>query len=99
MSGAAGTKPPSDADAEVCFGFFSVIHIANSYQPAVRFESTLGLRTYVLNRPKKLNALNDEMLNLLRPKIEVYAISFYSELKFPDPRELRNGTTLSLLRL
>ncbi|KAF7337953.1 3-hydroxyisobutyryl-CoA hydrolase, mitochondrial [Mycena venus] len=54
MSTIAGTKPPSDADAE----------------PTVRFESTLGLRTYVLNRPKKLNALNDEMLNLLRPKIE-----------------------------
>ncbi|KAJ7161513.1 3-hydroxyisobutyryl-CoA hydrolase [Mycena crocata] len=54
MSGIAGTKPPADADAE----------------PSVRFESTLGLRTYVLNRPKKLNALNDDMLNLLRPKIE-----------------------------
>ncbi|KAF7311354.1 3-hydroxyisobutyryl-CoA hydrolase, mitochondrial [Mycena kentingensis (nom. inval.)] len=39
-------------------------------EPVVRFESTLGLRTYVLNRPKKLNALNDEMLNILRPKIE-----------------------------
>ncbi|KAJ7766788.1 3-hydroxyisobutyryl-coenzyme A hydrolase isoform 1 [Mycena metata] len=54
MSGVAGTKPPSNADSE----------------PVVRFESTLGLRTYVLNRPGKLNALNDEMLGLLRPKIE-----------------------------
>ncbi|KAF8205722.1 3-hydroxyisobutyryl-CoA hydrolase [Mycena galopus ATCC 62051] len=54
MSGVAGTKPPPDAEAE----------------PVVRFESTLGLRTFALNRPKKLNALNDEMLNLLRPKIE-----------------------------
>ncbi|KAJ6531238.1 3-hydroxyisobutyryl-CoA hydrolase [Mycena capillaripes] len=54
MSGVAGTKPPSDAEAE----------------PVVRFESTLGMRTYILNRPKKLNALNDEMLNLLQPKIE-----------------------------
>ncbi|KAF7363859.1 3-hydroxyisobutyryl-CoA hydrolase, mitochondrial [Mycena sanguinolenta] len=54
MSGVAGTKPPSDAEAE----------------PLVRFESTLGLRTYALNRPKKLNALNDEMLSLLHPKIE-----------------------------
>jgi enoyl-CoA hydratase/carnithine racemase len=41
----------------------------------VRFESTLGLRAYLLNRPKKLNALNDDMLNLLHPKIEVYAVS------------------------
>ncbi|KAJ7024318.1 3-hydroxyisobutyryl-coenzyme A hydrolase isoform 1 [Mycena alexandri] len=55
MSGVAGTKPPSDAD---------------SSEPVVRFESTLGLRTYILNRPAKLNALNDEMLDLLRPKIE-----------------------------
>ncbi|KAJ7681777.1 3-hydroxyisobutyryl-CoA hydrolase [Mycena rosella] len=54
MSGVAGTKPPSDAEAE----------------PVVRFESTLALRTFTLNRPRKLNALNGEMLNLLRPKIE-----------------------------
>ncbi|KAK7038109.1 mitochondrial 3-hydroxyisobutyryl-CoA hydrolase [Favolaschia claudopus] len=54
MSAVAGTKPPSDADPE----------------PVVRFESTLGLRTYLLNRPKKYNALNDEMLSLLHPKLE-----------------------------
>nr|GAT43818.1 3-hydroxyisobutyryl-CoA hydrolase [Mycena chlorophos] len=39
-------------------------------EPVVRFESTLGMRNYILNRPKKLNALNDEMLDILRPKIE-----------------------------
>ncbi|KAJ7074090.1 3-hydroxyisobutyryl-coenzyme A hydrolase isoform 1 [Mycena amicta] len=38
--------------------------------PVVRFESTLALRNYILNRPKKLNALNNEMLDILRPKIE-----------------------------
>ncbi|KAJ7461534.1 3-hydroxyisobutyryl-coenzyme A hydrolase isoform 1 [Mycena latifolia] len=55
MSGVAGsTKPPSGAEAE----------------PVVRFESTSALRTFVLNRPSKLNALNDDMLNTLRPKIE-----------------------------
>ncbi|KAJ6490643.1 3-hydroxyisobutyryl-CoA hydrolase [Mycena vitilis] len=54
MSGVAGTKPPAGAEVE----------------PVVRFESTLGLRSYILNRPKKLNVLNDEMLNLLQPKIE-----------------------------
>ncbi|KAJ7632999.1 3-hydroxyisobutyryl-coenzyme A hydrolase isoform 1 [Roridomyces roridus] len=54
MSDVAGSKPPSGAEAE----------------PVVRFESTLALRNFILNRPKKLNALNDEMLALLRPKIE-----------------------------
>jgi len=36
----------------------------------VKFESTSALRRYVLNRPSKLNALNEPMLTLLRPKIE-----------------------------
>lgn len=36
----------------------------------VLFESNNGLRTYVLNRPKKLNALDTPTLNLLRPRIE-----------------------------
>ncbi|KAJ7286295.1 3-hydroxyisobutyryl-coenzyme A hydrolase isoform 1 [Mycena rebaudengoi] len=48
------SKPPLGADLE----------------PVVGFESTLGLRTYVLNRPAKVNALTSEMLKLLRPKIE-----------------------------
>ncbi|KAF7295519.1 3-hydroxyisobutyryl-CoA hydrolase, mitochondrial [Mycena indigotica] len=39
-------------------------------EPVVRFETTLGVRNYILNRPNKLNALNDEMLDILRPKIE-----------------------------
>ncbi|KAJ7149342.1 3-hydroxyisobutyryl-coenzyme A hydrolase isoform 1 [Mycena filopes] len=60
MSTVAGTKPPAGTDASE----------PTDAKPVVRFESTLGLRTYVLNRPAKLNALNDEMLDLLHPKIE-----------------------------
>ncbi|KDQ61105.1 hypothetical protein JAAARDRAFT_32107 [Jaapia argillacea MUCL 33604] len=39
-------------------------------EPPVRFESNGYTRTYILNRPKKLNSLNEEMLNLIRPKVE-----------------------------
>jgi 3-hydroxyisobutyryl-CoA hydrolase len=41
------------------------------HQSPVLFESNLAVRTYILNRPRKLNALNEPMLSLLRPKIEV----------------------------
>ena len=40
-------------------------------QPAVLFENVGQIRKYILNRPKKLNALNESMLNILRPQIEV----------------------------
>ncbi|OSD08546.1 3-hydroxyisobutyryl-coenzyme A hydrolase [Trametes coccinea BRFM310] len=39
----------------------------------VLFEANGHVRTYVLNRPKKLNALNEPMLSLLRPQIEEWA--------------------------
>lgn len=41
-------------------------------QPTVLFESHSSLRKFTLNRPKKLNALDEPMLALLRPKIEVF---------------------------
>lgn len=41
-------------------------------EPLMLFESNLATRTYILNRPLKLNALNGEMLQMLRPKIEVH---------------------------
>ena len=35
------------------------------------FESAVHVRKYTLNREKQLNALNEPMLNLLRPYVEV----------------------------
>jgi hypothetical protein len=37
----------------------------------VLFESNGATRTYVLNRASKLNALNSDMLKLMRPQLEV----------------------------
>lgn len=51
------------------------------HQVPVLFESNLSVRTYILNRPKKLNALDEPMLNILKPKIEVRACT-----KFPISR-------------
>lgn len=48
-----------------------IAHSPWIYQPPVVFESNLALRSYILNRPLKLNALDEPMLSLLRPKIEV----------------------------
>ncbi|KAF9454621.1 3-hydroxyisobutyryl-CoA hydrolase [Macrolepiota fuliginosa MF-IS2] len=44
-------------------------------EPTVLFESRQGLRKFTLNRPKKLNALDEPMLTLLRPKIEEWSTS------------------------
>ncbi|KAF4614630.1 hypothetical protein D9613_003181 [Agrocybe pediades] len=44
-------------------------------EPTVLFESNSSVRTYLLNRPSKLNALDDSMLSLLRPKIEEWSKS------------------------
>ena len=45
-------------------------------QPLVKLESVLSMRNYVLNRPAKLNSLNTEMLEQLRPKLEVGRLSY-----------------------
>ncbi|KAH7923562.1 3-hydroxyisobutyryl-coenzyme A hydrolase [Leucogyrophana mollusca] len=42
---------------------------------SVLFESNGSSRTYVLNRAKKLNALNGEMLKLIRPQVEEWSKS------------------------
>ncbi|KAF8077771.1 3-hydroxyisobutyryl-CoA hydrolase [Lyophyllum atratum] len=44
-------------------------------EPPVLFECNLAVRTYILNRPLKLNALDEPMLELLRPKIEEWSAS------------------------
>ncbi|KAF9469221.1 3-hydroxyisobutyryl-coenzyme A hydrolase [Collybia nuda] len=48
---------------------------SSSSEPPVLFESNLAVRTYILNRPLKLNALDEPMLTLLRPKIEEWSSS------------------------
>lgn len=40
------------------------------------FESNGSVRSYILNRPKKLNALDATMLGLLKPKIQVSRVAF-----------------------
>ncbi|KIM49385.1 hypothetical protein M413DRAFT_438570 [Hebeloma cylindrosporum] len=44
-------------------------------EATVKFESNSSLRTYILNRPSKLNALDEPMLSALRPKIEEWSAS------------------------
>ncbi|KAH9928159.1 3-hydroxyisobutyryl-coenzyme A hydrolase [Fomitopsis serialis] len=46
---------------------------ALSEEASVQFKENGCLRTFVLNRPKKLNVVNREMLERLRPKIEEWA--------------------------
>jgi len=64
------------ARSEVCNGARVCCSLTHSHaplhrQPKVLFESNLATRLYALNRPDKLNALDENMLSLLRPKIEV----------------------------
>lgn len=40
-------------------------------KPPVLFETNLALRKYSLNRPQKLNALDESMINTLRAQVEV----------------------------
>ncbi|KAK0441016.1 3-hydroxyisobutyryl-CoA hydrolase [Armillaria borealis] len=44
--------------------------MSTTAEDTVKFESLSELRAYTLNRPEKLNALDEQMLGLLRPKIE-----------------------------
>ncbi|KIY50755.1 3-hydroxyisobutyryl-coenzyme A hydrolase isoform 1 [Fistulina hepatica ATCC 64428] len=61
---------------DVCrLPFLSLYMRAQILQAPIRFESHLTSRTYMLNRPAKLNALNFEMLDMLRPKVEEWAKS------------------------
>jgi len=48
---------------------------ASAPESPVRFESNGALRTYILNRPHKLNTLNEEMLGLLRKRVEEWSVS------------------------
>ncbi|KAG7448221.1 3-hydroxyisobutyryl-coenzyme A hydrolase isoform 1 [Guyanagaster necrorhizus] len=49
--------------------------MSTTTEDTVKFESLSELRAYTLNRPEKLNALDEQMLGLLRPKIESWSNS------------------------
>merc|ERR1711939_618628 len=43
---------------------------SSSSEAPVLFEAQHSMRTVILNRPKALNSLNDEMVKLMRPQLE-----------------------------
>jgi hypothetical protein len=59
--------------------------------PPVLFRSNVALRQYILNRPKKLNALDETMIGLLSTKIQVCAHG-YIVIVFLTSCLKRNGT-------
>lgn len=71
-SSAAGSEPTS---MEVRVHHARKAHITRRkltfWKPPVLFETNLALRNYKLNRPKKLNALDGSMIDLLRKEVEV----------------------------
>lgn len=60
------------------------------------FESNLAVRTYILNRPLKLNALDEPMLTLLRPKIEVSKLECFDVICCVDFREYKEWSASDL---
>lgn len=63
------------------------------------FDSEFALRTYILNRPKKLNALDDDMLHTLRPKIEVRTMNVEFSTYVLPAGLIRNGVSPSFVGL
>jgi hypothetical protein len=70
--------------------------VSNPPQPTVLFESHSSLRKFILNRPRKLNALDEEMLSLLRPKIEARCFFSTSAPRLPDPMSPQEWSTSDL---
>ncbi|OCH92106.1 3-hydroxyisobutyryl-coenzyme A hydrolase [Obba rivulosa] len=64
------SRPAAQRTAAVARHMMSTSSAPAQDEAPVLFESIGCLRKYILNRPKKLNALDDAMLGILRPKIE-----------------------------
>ncbi|GAA6061671.1 hypothetical protein JCM10212_000854 [Sporobolomyces blumeae] len=61
-SASTSTRPPPTSSSSS----------AEDHPLPVLFEATHSLRKVVLNRPKALNSLNDEMVDLIQPQLETF---------------------------
>lgn len=64
-------------------------------QAPVLFESAYSTRTFILNKPKAYNALDQDMINLITPKVAVRHFRLCSLWFVILTSKTRNGTSLN----